>query len=106
MNETCRSKNESNEEGGNNTGSTDAETFTVLETAIAWWEWQPESCPMQLVLLEECKILQAQNVVQKWCREKQTIIFINIFLKNFYFIKNIQYYIFLYTIIKPVPKET
>ncbi|PRD34577.1 UNVERIFIED_CONTAM: hypothetical protein NCL1_14200 [Trichonephila clavipes] len=58
---------EDNNESSKGPSNTDA--FSALQTAMEWWEQQPECCPTQL-LLNRITDLAAKNECLQWHSEK------------------------------------
>ncbi|GFU84927.1 uncharacterized protein TNCV_58661 [Trichonephila clavipes] len=56
--ETDEDENKNNE---SSKGSSNADGFSALETAMEWYEQQSEGCPTQLLLLKRVGDLAAKN---------------------------------------------
>ncbi|GFV46435.1 uncharacterized protein TNCV_3233241 [Trichonephila clavipes] len=59
---------DNNNESSKGPSNTDA--FSALQTAMEWWEQQPECCPTQLLLLNRITDLEAKNECLQWHSEK------------------------------------
>ncbi|GFV62114.1 uncharacterized protein TNCV_4109171 [Trichonephila clavipes] len=60
-------KDEGNYDNENSKGSSNANAFSVIETAMEWYEQQSKCCPTQLLLLKRIEDLAAKGV--QWYSE-------------------------------------
>ncbi|GFU60312.1 uncharacterized protein TNCV_3404551 [Trichonephila clavipes] len=70
-------------------GPSNAGTFSVLKTAMEWYEQQSECCPTRLLLLKRIRDLAAKNLDLQWYSEKCDLN-CNILHLFFFFFKHVS----------------
>ncbi|GFU05487.1 hypothetical protein TNCV_3291281 [Trichonephila clavipes] len=64
-------EDEDNNNNESSKGTSNADACSALETAMEWYEKQPECCPTQLLLLKRTRdLVQLKNKGVQWCRGK------------------------------------
>ncbi|GFV71097.1 hypothetical protein TNCV_698881 [Trichonephila clavipes] len=74
-NETDEHEDNNNNESSRGTSNADA--FSALETAMEWYEKESECCPAKLLLLKGSETLQRINEGVQWYSKKSVIIIHN-----------------------------